>query len=102
MNAHFKPVQKIDADQITFAAGVTDLNEVCALITCDAAQHDAIMLGGPVYGSFYRDLKMRTGYVRVCMIGLRLLLTSILLKHYPRVCTDWGCKSILACLCYSL
>ncbi|KIM94254.1 hypothetical protein OIDMADRAFT_106732 [Oidiodendron maius Zn] len=61
LNAHFKPVQNIDADQITFAAGVTDLNEACALITCDAARHDAIMLGGPVYGSFYRDLTMRTG-----------------------------------------
>ncbi len=35
LNTHFRPAQAIDAEQVTFAAGVTDLNEVCALITCD-------------------------------------------------------------------
>ncbi|KAI9834980.1 MAG: hypothetical protein M1819_002703 [Sarea resinae] len=61
LNAHFKPMQDIDPEEITIAAGVTDLNEVCALITCDPDQHDTIMLGRPVYGVFYRDLTPRTG-----------------------------------------
>ena len=60
LNTHFKPVHSIDAEEVTFAAGVTDLNEVCALITCDAGQNDAIMLRRPVYGAFYRDLTTRT------------------------------------------
>ncbi|KAI0454571.1 PLP-dependent transferase [Xylaria acuta] len=45
MNKHFEPASPIDAEEITFAAGVTDLNEACA----------------PVYGAFSRDLSMRTG-----------------------------------------
>ncbi|KAI1268178.1 acc synthase [Xylariaceae sp. FL1019] len=59
MNAHFSPVQEITAEEVTFAAGVTGLNEVCALLTCDPGQ--CLMLGAPVYGSFSRDLVVRTG-----------------------------------------
>ncbi|KAI0164074.1 acc synthase [Xylariaceae sp. FL1272] len=59
MNAHFNPFQEITAEEITFAAGVTDLNEVCALLTCDPGQ--CFMLGAPLYGSFSRDLVLRTG-----------------------------------------
>lgn len=59
LNNHFKPVMAIDAEEITFAAGVTSLNEVCALVLCNP--DDAIMLGRPVYGAFYRDLGTRTG-----------------------------------------
>ncbi|KAI2471081.1 acc synthase [Annulohypoxylon bovei var. microspora] len=61
MNTHFKPVQEIDLEEVTFAAGVTDLNEVCALITCNPDEQDSIMLGKPVYGAFARDLTIRTG-----------------------------------------
>lgn len=60
LNAYFQPVQAIDPEEITFAAGVTDLNEVCALITCNPDQHDSIMLGAPIYGPFSKDLAMRT------------------------------------------
>lgn len=63
LNEFFKPVQAIDPEEIPFAAGVTDLNEVCALITCDPDRHDSIMLGRPIYGSFSKDLVMRTGKV---------------------------------------
>jgi len=56
---HFKPAQNISAEQITFAAGVTDLNEVIALVTCNPG--DAIMLGRPNYGAFTRDMTTRTG-----------------------------------------
>ncbi|KAJ5625449.1 hypothetical protein N7510_001758 [Penicillium lagena] len=58
LNAHFRPAQAIDAEEITFAAGVTSLNEACALIFCDPG--DAIMLVSPVYGAFNRDLSTRT------------------------------------------
>ncbi|KAL7619776.1 hypothetical protein AAE478_010318 [Parahypoxylon ruwenzoriense] len=61
LNAHFKPVHEIDSEQITFAAGVTALNEACAQITCNPESKESIMLGMPVYGSFSKDLVMRTG-----------------------------------------
>jgi aspartate/methionine/tyrosine aminotransferase len=60
LNSHFKPVQAIDPEEITFAAGVTELNEACALVTCNP-ESDAIMLGRPIYGPFSKDLVMRTG-----------------------------------------
>ncbi|KAK6814357.1 hypothetical protein RU639_009491 [Aspergillus parasiticus] len=41
---------------ITFAAGVSYLNEASALIVFDPDQNDAIMLGRPVYGVFVRNL----------------------------------------------
>jgi 1-aminocyclopropane-1-carboxylate synthase len=59
LNAHFQPVNAIDPEQITFAAGVTDLNEVCAMVTADPG--DYIMLGRPIYGPFSKDLVLRTG-----------------------------------------
>lgn len=61
LNAHFNPTQDIGPEEITIAAGVTYLNEVCALLTCNPNQNDAIMLGRPVYGSFNVDLTTRTG-----------------------------------------
>ncbi|EEU35186.1 uncharacterized protein NECHADRAFT_97577 [Fusarium vanettenii 77-13-4] len=59
LNRHFHPAQAIDAEEITFTAGVTNLNEVCALVTCDPGE--AIMLGRPIYGPFSKDFVMRTG-----------------------------------------
>ncbi len=61
LNDHFAPAHTIDAEQITFAAGVTALNEACALVTCNPDAGDVIMIGRPVYGPFSRDLCMRTG-----------------------------------------
>ncbi|KAI1771506.1 acc synthase [Hypoxylon cercidicola] len=61
LNRYFKPSQGIDPEQITFGAGVTSLNEVCAMITCDPDSHESILLGRPVYGAFAFDLTMRTG-----------------------------------------
>lgn len=62
MNNHFNPFLPIHAEDITFAAGVTDLNESCALVLCDADSNESLLLGGPVYGAFNRDLVMRTRY----------------------------------------
>ncbi|PQE09144.1 classes I and II family protein [Rutstroemia sp. NJR-2017a WRK4] len=59
LNIHFRPVQAIDPEDVTFSAGVTDLNEACSLVTCNPG--DAIMLGRPVYGPFGKDLALRTG-----------------------------------------
>ncbi|KAM6506068.1 hypothetical protein FSOLCH5_014249 [Fusarium solani] len=59
LNRHFHPAQAIDAEEITFTAGVTNINEVCALVTCDPKE--AIMLGRPIYGPFSKDFVMRTG-----------------------------------------
>jgi 1-aminocyclopropane-1-carboxylate synthase len=61
LNEYFHPISQVDAEEITFAAGVTELNETCALTRCD--EGDAVMLAGPSYVSFNRDLTMRTGYV---------------------------------------
>ncbi|KAL8673111.1 MAG: hypothetical protein Q9168_002466 [Polycauliona sp. 1 TL-2023] len=61
LNAFFHPVQPIHPEDMTFAAGVTDLKEVCALTTCNPNQQDSIMLGSPIYGPFSKDLVMRTG-----------------------------------------
>ncbi|KAI0420287.1 PLP-dependent transferase [Xylaria grammica] len=61
LNAHFAPASAIDAEEITFAAGVTNLNEACALVTCNPDADEAIMLGKPVYGAFSLDLCLRTG-----------------------------------------
>lgn len=58
LNLHFNPSTKIDPEEITFAAGVTDLNEVCAMLTCDL-ENDSIMFGMPNYSMFGRDLIMR-------------------------------------------
>ncbi|KAI8960368.1 PLP-dependent transferase [Daldinia sp. FL1419] len=63
LNAHFEPAREIDPEEITFAAGVTALNEACALLTCDPGKQEGILLAGPVYGAFSRDLTMRTGAV---------------------------------------
>ena len=43
MNEYFQPEQPLGAEHITFAAGVTALNEACALALCDPG--DAILLG---------------------------------------------------------
>lgn len=59
LNTFFKPASDISAEEITFAAGVTALNEACALLTCD--EGEAIMLARPNYGTFLRDLTTRTG-----------------------------------------
>ncbi|KAE8342755.1 hypothetical protein BDV24DRAFT_162286 [Aspergillus arachidicola] len=50
LDTHFNP------EDITFAAGVSYLNEASALILFDPDQNDAIMLGRPVYGVFARNL----------------------------------------------
>ena len=61
INAHFNPAKPVEHEDLTFAAGVTELNEVCAFLFCDHGKREAIMLGRPIYGSFKPDLALRTG-----------------------------------------
>ncbi|KAI1352090.1 PLP-dependent transferase [Xylaria sp. FL0043] len=61
LNEHFAPAHAVDAEQITFAAGVTNLNEACALVTCNPDANETIMLGTPIYGQFSLDMCLRTG-----------------------------------------
>ncbi|KAI1468319.1 PLP-dependent transferase [Daldinia caldariorum] len=63
LNTHFNPAQKVNPEEITFAAGVTALNEASALITCNPGNQEGLLLGRPVYGAFSRDLTMRTGAI---------------------------------------
>lgn len=58
LNTHFNPFTPVDAEEITFSVGVTSLNELCALLLCNP--DDSILLIGPVYGSFTRDLTTKT------------------------------------------
>ena len=59
LNALFNPASEINAEETTFAAGVTNMSEACALAICD--EGDAIILASPVYDYLDRDLTMRTG-----------------------------------------
>lgn len=61
LNIHFKPASPFESEEITFAAGVTALNESCALLLCDPDADESVMLGTTIYGSFSKDLVMRTG-----------------------------------------
>ena len=63
LNEFFEPSKLIDPENITVAAGVTALNEACALVTCDSSSCDAIMLGKYNYGAFPTDMTLRTGYI---------------------------------------
>ncbi|KAL8792925.1 MAG: hypothetical protein Q9195_004502 [Heterodermia aff. obscurata] len=60
-NSHFHPCAAITAEELTFTAGVTELNKVCAMVTCDPGGRDAVMMGRPIYGPFGKDMRMRAG-----------------------------------------
>ncbi|KAJ6151006.1 acc synthase, partial [Penicillium chermesinum] len=63
LNSYFRPATAFLAEEITFAAGLTSLNEACALVLCDAG--DIIMLGQPVYGLSIAIFRRGHGYVPV-------------------------------------
>ncbi|RDW75299.1 hypothetical protein BP6252_06441 [Coleophoma cylindrospora] len=54
INDYFSPHEPVQSEHITFTAGVTGLNEMISLSVTDEGQ--AILLGRPIYGSFYGDL----------------------------------------------
>jgi 1-aminocyclopropane-1-carboxylate synthase len=61
-NKHFDPSAPIQAEDITWACGVTALNEMISLALCD--KDEAILIGSTVYGSFNKDICLRTGSVK--------------------------------------
>ena len=58
INSNFSPYTLVNADQVTFTAGVTGLNEVIAFNLTD--EGEGLLLGRPIYGSFYGDLKTKS------------------------------------------
>jgi 1-aminocyclopropane-1-carboxylate synthase len=54
LNNYFRPVVPVTAEHVTFTAGVTGLNEMMAFNLTD--EGEGILLGRPIYGSFYDDL----------------------------------------------
>jgi len=58
LNDYFSPFRPVTADEVTFTAGLTGLNEMLAFNLTDEVE--AILLGRPIYGSFYDDLKTKT------------------------------------------
>lgn len=58
INAYFAPVAQITAEHITWAAGVTALNEMLTMVLCD--EKDSILIGSTIYGSFNKDMTSRT------------------------------------------
>lgn len=61
INATFRPDKDVTEEHVTFAAGVTALNEACAINL--ANEGEALLLGMPIYGSFHNDLTMTTKLV---------------------------------------
>jgi len=61
LNDHFSPFVPVTEEHVTFTAGVTGLNEMVAFNLTD--ENDGILLGRPIYGSFYDDLKTKSRFV---------------------------------------
>jgi 1-aminocyclopropane-1-carboxylate synthase len=59
INETFNPTFEVTNEHITFAPGVTALNEMVAKNLADDG--DAWLLGMPCYGAFNFDLRMTTG-----------------------------------------
>ena len=61
LNNYFSPFRPVTAENITFTAGVTGLNEMITLSLAD--EGEGILLGRPVYGAFYGDMTTRSKYL---------------------------------------
>ncbi|EHK96099.1 putative 1-aminocyclopropane-1-carboxylate synthase-like protein 2 [Glarea lozoyensis 74030] len=59
INETFNPTFEVTSEHVTFAPGITALNEMVAKNLADDG--DAWLLGMPCYGAFNYDLKMTTG-----------------------------------------
>jgi 1-aminocyclopropane-1-carboxylate synthase len=63
LNDYFSPWKgsPITSEHVSFTAGVTGLNEMVAFNLTD--EGDGILLGRPIYGSFYGDLATKSKLV---------------------------------------
>lgn len=55
INTGFSPASPTTVDEISFASGVTALNDIVSL--CTTAENEGLLLGMPIYGSFAPDLQ---------------------------------------------
>ena len=55
INKRFSPVSAVTIDQVSFVSGVTALNDILSLCMTDG-ETDGLLLGMPIYGSFYSDM----------------------------------------------
>lgn len=60
LNDYFNPFVPVTSEHVTFTAGVTGLNEMVAFNLTDDGE--GILLGRPIYGSFYDDLMTKSRY----------------------------------------
>ena len=58
LNDYFDPISPVTAEQVTFTAGVTGLNEMVAFNLCD--EQEGILLGRTIYGCFNEDFTMKS------------------------------------------
>ncbi|KAH6668473.1 acc synthase [Halenospora varia] len=58
LNDHFSPIMPVTSEHVTFTAGIAGLNEMVAFSLTDHGQ--GILLGRPIYGSFYDDLMTKS------------------------------------------
>jgi predicted aspartyl protease len=61
VNNRFVPAAPVTMDQVSFATGVTALNEVIAHCMTDG-KRDGLLLGMPIYGSFAPDMQSTSKY----------------------------------------
>ena len=60
LNDYFNPFVPVTSEHVSFTAGVTGLNEMVAFNLTDDGE--GILLGRPIYGSFYDDLMTKSRY----------------------------------------
>ena len=60
LNDYFDPFAPVTAEHVSWTAGVTGMNEMIALNLTD--EGEGILLGRPIYGSFFGDLTTKSGY----------------------------------------
>lgn len=65
LNDNFSPFKPVYTDHVTFTAGVTGLNEMIALSLAD--EEEGILLGRPIYGSFYGDMITKSKFVSLSL-----------------------------------
>jgi hypothetical protein len=64
LNNRFAPASPVTMEHVSFATGVTALNEVIANCMTDG-ENDGILLGMPIYGSFAPDMQSTSEYTSI-------------------------------------
>jgi aspartate/methionine/tyrosine aminotransferase len=78
LNEAFKPATPISADLISFVSGVTAINEALAL--CLTEEHEGLLLGMPIYGSFSFDFTTTSKYTMLMILIIAFYADRIQLQ----------------------